>query len=123
MITFEEKIILHRETTCSLLRELKIDIHRNGYRQLVILIPCFALDGNQRLSKELYPYVTELLGYTSWQAVERAVRIAIMAAWMHRNPSVWEKYFPDLRKPPSNKQFIATLAEQLKKAPPVSGRS
>lgn len=122
MITLEEQISLRREHTCAMLHELQIGIHRNGYRQLVILIPCYALDENQSLSKELYPYVAERYGYASWQAVEHAVRIAILEAWKRRNVAVWEKYFPGMRKPPSNKQFIATLAEQLKKTPPVSGR-
>ena len=122
MITFEEQICIFREDTCRMLHELRIGIHRNGYKQLVILIPCYALDNTQSLSKELYPYVADHFGYASWYPVEHAVRIAILDAWERREPEVWEKYFPGLKKPPSNKQFIATLAERLKNSPPGNGR-
>ena len=122
MITLEEQISLQRESTCGLLHELQIRIHRIGYRHLVILIPCYALDADQSLTKELYPYVAEHFWYSSWQPVEHAVRIAIQDAWERRDPAVWEKYFPGMKKPPSNKQFIATLAERIKKTPPNNGR-
>lgn len=121
MITIEQ-IDLQRENICGLLHELQIGIHRIGYRHLVILIPCYALDVDQSLTKELYPYVAGHFGCSSWQPVEHAVRIAIQDAWERRDVAVWEKYFPGMKKPPSNKQFIATLAERLKKPPPDNGR-
>ena len=119
MTTFEEQITLRREDTCAMLRELQIGIHRNGYRQLLILVPCYALDENQSLTKELYPYAAGCFGYASWQPVEHAVRLVILDAWERRDKAVWEKYFPGMKKPPSNKKFIATLAERLKNTPPV----
>lgn len=116
--THEEQIILLREITSRILPELRFGIHRLGYKQLLLLIPCYALDSNQSLSKELYPYAADYFGYASWQPVEHAVRVAILDAWERRDPEVWEKYFPGMKKPPSNKQFIATLAERLKNTPP-----
>lgn len=100
--------------TIKMLHELQIGIHRLGYRQLFIAIPCYALDNNQSLSKELYPYVAEYYGYKDWHPVEHAIRVAIIDAWEHRDPFTWEYYFPGSKKAPSNKRFIATLAERLK---------
>ena len=117
--TFEEQICSYREATCCMLHELQIGIHRLGYKQLTIAVPCFALDDQQSLSKELYPYVANYFGYANWQPVEHAIRDAILDAWEKRDPAAWEKYFPGMKKPPSNKQFIATLAERLKNTPPV----
>lgn len=122
MITPEEQIDLYRDNTCGLLQALQVGIHRVGYRHLVILIPCYAMDAEQSLTKELYPYAAARFGYSAWQPVERAVRVAIQDAWARGDPAVWEKYFPGAKKPPSNKRFIATLAERLKKTPPDDGR-
>ncbi|MBO4938113.1 MAG: sporulation initiation factor Spo0A C-terminal domain-containing protein [Oscillospiraceae bacterium] len=97
-----------------MLRELQFAVHRAGYRHLCIAIPLFALDDAQSLSKELYPRVAEYYSYPNWHAVEHSIRVVILDAWERRDPEVWAGYFPDERKPPSNKQFIATLAERLK---------
>ena len=98
----------------TILRELGIAVHRHGYRQLCIGISQYARDDTQNLTKELYPDICNQLGYSDWRAVERSMRSVIYDAWRNRDPEVWGKYFPDDQTPPSNKQFIATLAEQLK---------
>ena len=116
--TYEEEMESLQENTYCILHELRLGIHRLGYRQLLILIPRYALDSSQSLSKELYPYVAELFGYVTWHPVEHASRDVILDAWERRDPEVWEKYFPGATKAPSNKQFIATIAEHIKKAPP-----
>lgn len=102
-----------QDTIRQMLRELSVPIHRTGYRQLCIAIPRFAQDSSQSLTKELYPYVAAQLGCADWRTVEHSIRVVILDAWQRRNPKVWEKYFPGAQKPPSNKQFIATLAEFL----------
>jgi len=122
LITREEQILLWQEGTGVMLRELQVAVHRNGYQLLVFLVPDYARDGGQSMTKELYPRAAEQLGHASWQAVEHSVRNTIADAWKRRDPAVWERYFPGLKKPPSNKQFIATLAERLKNAPPENGR-
>lgn len=114
IITPEEQVRTLYEPTISMLHELQIGIHRLGYKQLTIAVPCFALDDSQSLTKELYPYVACYFGYTDWHPVEHSIRTAILDAWEHRNPEVWEQYFPNQKKPPSNKQFLAVLAERLK---------
>ena len=118
ILTPEEQISALYEPTANMLHELQISIRRLGYKQLTIAVPCYALDDRQSLSKELYPYVANYFGYDDWHPVEHTIRVAILDAWERRNPEVWEKYFPGIKKPPSNKLFIATLAEQLKNTPP-----
>ena len=110
---------LFQEALLRILHELRFGVHRFGYQQLLLLIPRYGLDSRQSLSKELYPYAARRFGYSTWQPVEHAVRVAILDAWAHREPEVWEKYFPGMKKPPSNKRFIATIAEWIKNAPPV----
>lgn len=119
ILTPEEQISALYESTAQMLHELQITIRRLGYKQLTIAIPCFALDDRQSLTKELYPYVANYFGYSNWCPVEHAIREIILDAWERRDPEVWEKYFYGMKKPPSNKQFIATLAERLKNTPPV----
>lgn len=102
-----------REQTGSMLHELGFPAHRIGYKQLCIAIPRYAQDSTQSIIKELYPYIAVIFGYTGWCAVEHAMRCAIHDAWFNCDPDIWEEYFPNSRKPPSNKLFIATLAERL----------
>lgn len=100
--------------TIHMLRELQIGVHRLGYRQLFIAIPRYAMDRTQSLSKEVYPYVADYFGCPDWHSVEHAIRVAILDAWEKRDPVVWQGYFPGATKPPTNKQFIAALADRLK---------
>lgn len=115
-MTLEENanIDLH-EATITMLHELGISIHRLGYVYLSIAVPYFATNNAQSLSKELYPYVAKQLDkYTNWYAVERSIRTVVLAAWNRRDPVVWERYFPRYKKVPTNKQFIAVLAERIR---------
>ena len=96
------------------LRELHIPMHLSGYRCLCLAISVFMLDISQSMCNELYPTVARELGYMDWRAVEFAIRRTIIAAWRHCDPKIWEKYFPGITKAPSNKQFIATLAQRIK---------
>lgn len=105
---------IDQEQTCQMLRELNIAVHRHGYTQLTVAIPYYAHDRTQGLCKELYPFIAAHLGYSNWHAVERSIRDVILVAWEHRDPDTWEKYFPDTRKAPTNKVFIATLADRLR---------
>lgn len=96
------------------LRILSIPMYLSGYRCLCIAIPQFAQDISQSMCNELYPAVAKALGYMDWRAVEFAIRRAIFAAWEHRDPDVWNEFFPGVTKVPTNKQFIATLAQRIK---------
>ena len=94
-----------------LLWELGFPPHTMGYKQLCIAIPLYGKDREQSLSCNLYPAVAEVFHLRDSRAVERAIRTAITKAW--QNQAGWERYFPGHTKPPSNKVFIAAMAEQL----------
>lgn len=100
-----------QETVIQLLHLLGIGIHRLGYQYLRSAIVRFAADDTQSLSKELYPDIAEQFGIADWRSVERAIRAVILDAWENRNEAVWEPYFPNRKKAPTNKQFLAVLAE------------
>lgn len=88
-------------------------MHQNGFKQLCIAIPYYSQTSTQSLAKEVYPFVAECFGHASIAPVERAIRSSILYAWLRRESNTWNKYFPGFLKVPSNKVFIATLAEFL----------
>ena len=96
------------------LRQLNTPVYLSGYRCLCVAIPVFVQDISQSMCNELYPAVAKELGYMDWRAVEFAIRRAIMSAWEHRDQRIWEEYFPGATRTPTNKQFIATLAQRIK---------
>lgn len=96
------------------LRQLSTPVHLSGYRCLCVAISVFMQDISQSMCNELYPTVAKELGYMDWRAVEFAIRRTILSAWRHRDPEKWEAYFPGITKAPTNKQFIATLAQRIK---------
>ena len=97
-----------------ILMELGFSAHHAGYKQLKYGIPRFILDDQQYLASELYPDIAHALNYSDGDAVERSIGRSICHAWKYGNKSVWEQYFPNSKKPPSNKLFIATIAEYVK---------
>ena len=102
-----------QELTICMLHELCFAVHRSGYKQLCVAIPRYAQNNIQSVTKSLYPYVAAHFD-TDWQAVEHSIRFAVHCAWNQRDPEVWDRYFPHSKKAPSNKEFIATLAERLR---------
>lgn len=108
----------HQENThiLQILDDLHFPCDRDGYTQLLTAIPLYSLDPAQRFSKELYPAVAKLCGFGSGAQVERSIRSVIAYAWEHSSSEKWSKYFPVTpRKIPSNKQFIAGIANYLQK--------
>lgn len=112
--TVDEQTKPLEDATIIMLHELQISIRRLGYKCLTVAVPCYARNDTQSLSKELYPYVAGQLPYAQCHSVERAIRTAVLDAWTQRDPAVWERYFPRQTKVPTNKQFIAVLAERLR---------
>lgn len=105
------------------LHNLNCPVHRFGYDHLIVAVKRYARGDMESLSKELYPYVADQFGYTDWRAIERSIRSVIADAWDNRDPRVWALYFPRFLKAPSNKQFIATLAQRLQQnSPPENER-
>lgn len=107
------KRLPRRCTTHRLLNALGIPTQHIGYRCLSLAIPYYARDKSQAFTKELYPAVSRQLGYGTGAAVERSIRYVIESAWKRRNVRVWNACFPGYTDRPSNKVFIATLAELL----------
>lgn len=99
--------------TTHILMELSVPPHRIGYLQLTLAIPLFKKDKQQSMATDLYPTIAAHLGYPDWRAVEHAIRDVIVYAWEHRNQKTWDKYFPNCTEIPSNKRFIATIAEYI----------
>lgn len=99
------------------LRQLGVSTHLDGYQQLRIGIPLYAQHPEQNVFKELYADVATICGNDNIGQVEHSMRTAIKGAWSNRNDAVWADYFEranDGRIPcPSNKVFIARLAEKL----------
>lgn len=99
------------------LRRLGVGAHLDGYKQLRVGIPLYAQNPEQHIFKELYADVAIICGNDNVGQVEHSVRVAIKRAWEVRDESVWADYFgttPDGRvRCPSNKVFIAKLAEKL----------
>ena len=99
------------ENCKQILLQLGFCAHHSGYKQLKIGILQFLLDDQQCLDSELYPYIVRELNCTDEDAVERSIGRSIAFAWNHSDRERWEKYFPGCKKVPSNKRFIATIAE------------
>lgn len=87
---------------------------RDGYRQLCVGIPLFCEDPQQNLSKELYPAIARLCDGKTEKCVEHSIRNAIEHAWKHRKGTAWERAFPGTERCPTNKTFIARIAEIIK---------
>lgn len=106
--------IIHSTRISCILRELGVPTHLNGFRQLCFAIPYYAQTNAECLSKEIYPAVAEQFGHASGISIERAIRSAILYAWINREADAWDKYFPGALKVPSNKVFITVLAEYVR---------
>lgn len=76
-------------------------------------ISLFAQDPEQKLIKELYPAIAQRCEGESTGLIGKAIERAIKAAWKNRDSQVWEEYFPDAVKCPTNKVFIKQLADFL----------
>lgn len=99
--------------TRRLLQRLHVPPSHMGYHYLQIAIPLFAKNKSQAITKELYPDVARIANCASPGAVERGIRHVIMISWEYRDARIWDRYFPGAAKPPTNKVFIATLAEYI----------
>ena len=108
---------------CALLHKLGYPAHRLGYTYLLIAVPRYAQGDIQSLSKELYPYIEDLFGYSNWHPIENAIRSATDNAWANGPKEAWQSLFPCCQKAPTNKHLIATLSEYLQQnTPPENER-
>jgi two-component system response regulator (stage 0 sporulation protein A) len=104
---------LHRTITNTMIR-LGISSNHKGYRYLreaiTMVYHDFGIMGS--VTKELYPPIAKQFNTTPG-CVERAMRNAITVAYNRRGSGEIEKLFNHNHKP-SNTEFIALLADQLK---------
>jgi len=107
------KLTQENNSSAKLLRELGIPRHRLGFSLLCLALPRYAVSENLSLSKELYPQIAQTLSLSDWRAAEHAIREVIHYAWLHRDPEVWGRYFPQFEKAPSNKVFLAALEDYI----------
>ena len=101
------------KSAATILRQLGIPQHRIGYTLLLKALPLYAQADTLLVTKELYPLLAQQLGFSDWRSVEHAIREVIHWAWQHRNGEVWDRFFPGAGKAPSNKVFLAVIAEYL----------
>lgn len=88
---------------------------RRGFKCLRAAIPVMMRDLGQPITKVVYPAVAAKCGGTAL-SVERAMRTVIETAWLNRDESVWQLYFPshvERNVCPSNMEFILRLARCL----------
>ena len=64
---------------------------------------------------ELYPYIAKLR-QGSAQSVEKAMSRSIEHAWKVRNHNVWQYYFGDSDRCPTNVRFLKTLLKAMNEA-------
>lgn len=107
-----------QQITQTHLLRLGLSSHRTGFTQLRVGIPIFAQDESQLMKKELYPAIAALCGNDNPEQVERTIREVIREAWECRDQAIWEEYFPGRTEAPSNKVFIAALAQKLRQSAP-----
>lgn len=104
------------DLVASMLLQLGIGAHLDGFRYLCKAIPLFRMDTAQAITKELYVAVGELCNKDPRQ-VERSIRSAIESAYKRRSDAQWAQYFtpaPGGNVPKlSNGKFIAHLAQRL----------
>lgn len=115
---YETAPLLNEEQKlAAILLELGMNPKHNGYHYLSTAVQLYGQDNTQSLTKELYVAVGAIYG-VQWQQVERSIRVALEAAWLHRDEKVWRKWFPagtvTALKRPSNGQVICGLAESLR---------
>lgn len=92
---------------------LRFASHLDGYQQLCVGLQLYRRDSQQNLCKELYPAIAEACGSKTAKCVEHSIRNAIEAAWNSGSPGVWERFFPNVDRCPTNKAFIARMSELL----------
>lgn len=95
-----------------ILSELQIPKKLCGYAHLQVGLTMLSLQRDQRLTKELYEKICAV-NNTNYTRLEKNIRDAIRAGWKKGDPSVWQKYFPDIEKVPNNGQFFFSVADTL----------
>lgn len=111
LLPCSQDFLIHRAAAKLLIR-FGIPQNRIGFKQAQLAIVFHLQNPAQSYSGELYPKIAKHLGTGTVKSIEKSIRSTVAAAWENRDDSVWD-VFPDYNAPPSNKLFIATLAQML----------
>lgn len=95
------------------LRRLGLSPRWNGYHHLMYILPLYDPYGTSALFSTFYQDLAARNSVTV-DAIDNAIHQTIRRAYEKRNESVWAAYFPDTSQCPKNKDFIASIAEQIK---------
>ena len=99
------------------LRTLQIPANLKGYRYLRCAIKIAIRGGEEveSITKGLYPAIAQDF-HTTAISVERAIRHAVTLSWQtcqNQQNELFQSYFGQFSKKPSNSRFILTIAEHL----------
>ena len=102
--------------TDRMLAALNISTQHKGHRFLRKAIELFSQTPHIAMTGQLYPALGRQFAVRA-DTVERDIRLAVQAAWEHRNENVWRQYFGcdcngNIPRP-TNAQFIRALAERI----------
>lgn len=110
-----------RETDAvsGLLLRLGFQSHRDGYKQLLFVIPMFVRNPRQPLNKVIYTAAAKEFNLSGEKPVERSIRSAIKCFCDCGDAVLWKYLFPpelrNSRNYPTNKHFIARVSEFLQR--------
>lgn len=86
---------------------LSLDFQPNlcGYQYLLAVLELLDEDPSQQLTKVIYPDAAKQIN-GSWQQIEHGIRLSIEDAWDRHTGEMWDVYFPNANKKPSNSVFL-----------------
>ena len=117
-VTAEEHAASLKNMVTSVIHEIGVPAHINGYQYLreAIMITVEDMDVINAVTKVLYPAVAKRFNTTP-SRVERAIRHAIEVAWDRGDLETLQKYFgytvSNAKGKPTNSEFIAMIADRL----------
>lgn len=115
-LTEEEQEADCRCAVSGVLLALGFGTKRDGFRYCRDAILLLAETPGLQMTKTVYPTVGKLWG-VGGQAVEKAIRSVVAAAWEHRDEQVWRMYFPAAPNGqicrPTNTEFLTRIADAM----------
>lgn len=106
-----------REQIGDLLHALHVPAKLHGFAFLQEAVVLALESADRPMMKVLYPQVGKPFHATMNQ-VERDIRSAVQAAWLHREAPAWQQLFPASpsghRSRPTNAEFILRLADVIR---------
>lgn len=97
---------------CGLLLALGFRTSHDGYEYIRTALPMLLEDPGISVTKEVYPAVAKR-HRTQISNVERNIRSAIESAFLRGDPQLWQNYFPNALRRPSNAVFLSRLTQAL----------